>query len=141
MPLVTVMTAAFPSSRYNMVSLLCTSKTRHLRGNHEEYWALRETACQGSSNKSISLTMKNSNGRDATARGRPRSFDREAAFERAMDLFWRHSAEATSISDLTAAMMGMTRPRLGAFGDTKRLFLEAVERPQVWAGKPGPHGR
>ena len=60
--------------------------------------------------------------------GRPLSFDREAALERAMLLFWRHGYETTSVSDLTAAM-GITAPSLyTAYGDKKRLFLEAVER-------------
>ena len=56
------------------------------------------------------------------------SFDREAALQQAMLLFWRHGYEATSLSDLTAAM-GITPPSLyTAFGDKKRLFLEAVQR-------------
>ncbi|RZJ94942.1 MAG: TetR/AcrR family transcriptional regulator [Brevundimonas sp.] len=58
--------------------------------------------------------------------GRPLSFDRDAALSQAMLLFWRHGYEATAISDLTAAM-GVTPPSLyAAFGDKKRLFLEAV---------------
>ncbi len=58
--------------------------------------------------------------------GRPLSFDREAALHQAMLLFWRHGYEATSLSDLTAAM-GVTAPSIyGAFGNKKRLFLEAV---------------
>lgn len=61
-------------------------------------------------------------------RGRPREFDRDAALEVAMRLFWSRGYEATSISDLTKAMR-ITPPALyGAFGDKKRLFLEAVER-------------
>lgn len=56
------------------------------------------------------------------------SFDREAALHQAMLLFWRHGYEATSLSDLTAAM-GVTAPSIyTAFGDKKRLFLEAVDR-------------
>jgi AcrR family transcriptional regulator len=61
-------------------------------------------------------------------RGRPREFDRDEALECAMRLFWSRGYEATSISDLTTAMR-ITPPALyGAFGDKKRLFLEAVER-------------
>src|SRR6478609_6768993 len=61
-------------------------------------------------------------------RGRPRSFDREAALERAMLLFWEHGYEATSLSQLTSAM-GITPPSLyAAFGDKQALFLEAVDR-------------
>lgn len=44
-----------------------------------------------------------------------------------MLLFWRHGFEATALSDLTAAM-GVTAPSLyAAFGNKKRLFLEAVD--------------
>ena len=63
--------------------------------------------------------------------GRPLSFDRDAALERAMLIFWRHGYETTSITDLTAAM-GISTPSLySAFGDKKRLFLEAT---QLYAG-------
>lgn len=65
--------------------------------------------------------------------GRPLSFDRDAALEQAMLLFWRHGYETTSISDLTRAM-GITAPSLyTAFGDKRRLFLEAARR---YAGDP-----
>lgn len=60
--------------------------------------------------------------------GRPLSFDRDAALERAMVLFWEHGYEATSLAELTTAM-GVTPPSVyAAFGDKKRLFLEAVDR-------------
>lgn len=60
--------------------------------------------------------------------GRPRSFDREAALDSAMLLFWRHGYEATSLADLTAAM-GIGPPSLyAAFGDKKSLFRAAVGR-------------
>ena len=68
-------------------------------------------------------------------RGRPRGFDRDQALEAALRLFWSRGYEATSISDLTAAM-GITPPSLyGAFGDKKQLFLEAVDRYQAKAGR------
>src|SRR5205814_5418 len=74
--------------------------------------------------------MKRANGKPVKPRGRPREFDREAALERAIDVFWRHGYEATSMSDLTAAM-GINPPSLyAAFGDKEKLFLEAVERYQ-----------
>ena len=65
--------------------------------------------------------------------GRPLSFDRDAALKQAMLTFWRHGYETTSIVDLTTAM-GVTAPSLyAAFGDKKRLFLEAARR---YAGDP-----
>jgi AcrR family transcriptional regulator len=67
-------------------------------------------------------------------RGRPRSFDRDAALECAMRLFWSRGYEATSISDLTEAM-GVTPPSLyAAFGDKRQLFLEAVTRYEQTVG-------
>ncbi|WP_067169189.1 TetR/AcrR family transcriptional regulator [Microtetraspora niveoalba] len=66
--------------------------------------------------------------------GRTRSFDRDAALERALEEFWRHGYEATSIAGLTAAM-GINPPSLyAAFGDKRRLFAEAVERYQETHG-------
>lgn len=66
--------------------------------------------------------------------GRPLSFDRDAALEKAMLAFWESGYETTSISDLTAAM-GVTAPSIyAAYGDKKRLFLEALRR---YAGDPG----
>lgn len=50
-----------------------------------------------------------------------------------MLVFWRYGYETTSIVDLTTAM-GITAPSLyTAFGDKKRLFLEAARR---YAGDP-----
>ena len=60
--------------------------------------------------------------------GRPLSFDRDAALEKAMLAFWQSGYETTSINDLTVAM-GVTAPSIyTAFGDKKRLFLEAMRR-------------
>ena len=65
--------------------------------------------------------------------GRPLSFDRDAALRQAMLTFWRHGYETTSVAELTAAM-GVSAPSLyTAFGDKKRLFLEAM---RLYAGDP-----
>ena len=72
-------------------------------------------------------------------RGRPRSFDRDAALEAAMTVFWNKGFEGTSISDLTAAM-GINPPSLySAFGDKEGLFLEAVERYEARQGEACPY--
>src|SRR4051812_12815037 len=73
----------------------------------------------------------------ARGRGRPLSFDRAAALERAMHVFWERGYEAASIADLTAAM-GITPPSLyTAFGDKEHLFLEAIE---AYGNGPGGFG-
>jgi AcrR family transcriptional regulator len=70
-------------------------------------------------------------------RGRPLSFDRDAALETAMHVFWERGYEAASISDLTTAM-GITPPSLyTAFGDKEQLFLEAIERYALGYGSAG----
>ena len=80
---------------------------------------------------------------DATApkpRGRPRSFDREQALERAMDVFWSKGFEAASLTDLTEAM-GINPPSLyAAFGDKEGLFMEAVQRYHTHSQEGCPYG-
>jgi AcrR family transcriptional regulator len=70
--------------------------------------------------------------------GRPREFDRDAALEAAMFLFWRKGFAASSMNDLCDAM-GIASPSLyAAFGDKESLYLEAIEHyvrthgPPVW---------
>jgi len=59
-------------------------------------------------------------------KGRPLSFDRGAALQKAMLLFWEHGYEATSLNDLTSAL-GVTPSSIySAFGDKKGLFYDAV---------------
>jgi TetR/AcrR family transcriptional regulator, transcriptional repressor for nem operon len=58
---------------------------------------------------------------------RPREFDETAALEAALECFWRHGYERTSLRDLTASM-GLTSPSLyNAFGDKQQLFSRALE--------------
>lgn len=73
------------------------------------------------------------------SRGRPRSFDRTQALERAMQLFWERGYEATSIGDLTTAM-GIHAPSLyAAFGGKDALFREAVEHYESVEGEATRH--
>jgi TetR/AcrR family transcriptional regulator, transcriptional repressor for nem operon len=61
---------------------------------------------------------------------RPREFDRDAALDRAMQVFWAKGFAATSTEDLVAAM-GIGRQSLyNAFGDKRRLYLESLEAYQ-----------
>jgi AcrR family transcriptional regulator len=60
-------------------------------------------------------------------RGRPRSFDRDEALERAMVLFWQRGYDAVGTRDLAEAM-GIVAPSLyNAFTNKQTLFEEAVE--------------
>jgi AcrR family transcriptional regulator len=60
-------------------------------------------------------------------RGRPRSFDRDDALKKAMELFWSQGYDGTSLSDLTKTM-GINAPSLyAAFGCKEALFREAAD--------------
>ncbi|WP_423033703.1 TetR/AcrR family transcriptional regulator [Undibacterium sp. Tian12W] len=59
-------------------------------------------------------------------KGRPLSFDRDIALQKAMMLFWQHGYEATSLNDLTTALEVTPSSIYSAFGDKKGLFLNAV---------------
>ena len=61
---------------------------------------------------------------------RPREFDRDAALEKALRVFWAKGFAATSTDDLRVAM-GIGRQSLyGAFGDKRTLYLEALDTYQ-----------
>jgi AcrR family transcriptional regulator len=72
--------------------------------------------------------------------GRPREFDRGAALEAAMVLFWRKGFAATSMNDLCDAMDVRSPSLYAAFGSKEALYLEAIQHyveifgPPVWDG-------
>jgi Transcriptional regulator len=59
-------------------------------------------------------------------KGRPRSFDREKALTRALDVFWQRGYEPASIAELCRAMEINPPSLYSAFGNKAGLFLEAV---------------
>ncbi|MCA3571157.1 MAG: TetR/AcrR family transcriptional regulator, partial [Bradyrhizobium sp.] len=61
-------------------------------------------------------------------RGRPRSFDVEAAVERAMNVFWSRGYHATALPDLLRATKLSRGSLYAAFGDKHSLFLRALDR-------------
>ena len=60
--------------------------------------------------------------------GRPISFDKNAALEAAMLLFWERGFEGTSMADLTQTMGLSPSSIYAAFGDKHTLFSLAVKR-------------
>jgi TetR/AcrR family transcriptional regulator, transcriptional repressor for nem operon len=62
---------------------------------------------------------------------RPKEFDRDAAVERAMSVFWRKGYAATSTDDLLDAMKIGRQSMYDTFGGKRRLYLEALERYQL----------
>jgi len=69
--------------------------------------------------------------------GRPRSFDREHALRRAMQVFWARGYEGATLTGLQKAMGGITAPSVyAAFGSKEKLFREAVELYSKTLGVP-----
>jgi len=62
------------------------------------------------------------------ARGRPRTFDKDEALERAMDVFWLRGYDGASMSDLAQAMALNPPSIYAAFGSKEGLFLAAIEK-------------
>jgi len=78
--------------------------------------------------------------------GRPKSYSREEALDRAIDVFSRKGFESASVQDLVTAT-GVNRFSLyETFGDKHSLFLEALDRyhakrrayTQALLEQPGP---
>ena len=85
----------------------------------------------------LSFTVTRYNGIMATdstqcvkkSRGRPKVFDRDAALDKAMKLFWQHGYEATSLADLVEAT-GAKAPTLYAeFTNKEGLFRATTLSP------------
>jgi AcrR family transcriptional regulator len=72
-----------------------------------------------------------------TQRGRPRSFDRQAALRRAMQVFWALGYEGATLNELQEAMGGIAPPSFyAAFGSKEELFRESVELYSQTLGAP-----
>jgi AcrR family transcriptional regulator len=70
------------------------------------------------------------------ARGRPRVFDRNIALRKAVEVFWEHGYEGTSLKDLTEAMGIASASLYAAFGNKEALFREAMFLYTAMEGQP-----
>lgn len=61
---------------------------------------------------------------------RPREFDRDEALDRATRVFWAKGFASTSTEDLLAAMNIGRQSLYNAFGDKRKLYIEALDRYQ-----------
>ncbi|MEX3527022.1 MAG: TetR/AcrR family transcriptional regulator [Burkholderia sp.] len=59
---------------------------------------------------------------------RPREFDRDEVLDRALRVFWEQGYAATSTEDLLGAMQIGRQSLYNAFGDKRKLYLEALQR-------------
>ena len=61
-------------------------------------------------------------------RGRPVAFNQEEKLEKALQVFWAHGYEGTSMSELVEAL-GINKPSIyAAFGNKEALFQKALEK-------------
>lgn len=73
------------------------------------------------------MTMATLSGTTRT-RGRPREFDRDAALDKALQVFSERGYHAASISELTEAMDLASGSVYKAFKDKRGIFLAAFDR-------------
>jgi TetR/AcrR family transcriptional regulator, copper-responsive repressor len=64
---------------------------------------------------------------ETTRRGRPPGFDRDAALEAALDLFWENGYDATTTRAITSAIDIEAPSLYAAFGNKRGLFAEVVD--------------
>ncbi|WP_035053987.1 TetR/AcrR family transcriptional regulator [Andreprevotia chitinilytica] len=67
-------------------------------------------------------------------RGRPRCFDRDQALRRAMEVFWKHGYEGSSLACLTEAMQINSPSLYATFGSKEALYKEALDLYDSEAG-------
>jgi len=65
---------------------------------------------------------------------RTKEFDRDQALRRAVEVFWDRGYEAASTDELLAAMGIGRQSMYNAFGDKRRLYLEALQHYQARSG-------
>lgn len=70
------------------------------------------------------------------ARGRPRTFDPDAALRTALDLFWERGYEGTSLNDLAQAMGIASASIYACFGSKEDLFRKVMALYGTTSGEP-----
>lgn len=68
--------------------------------------------------------------------GRPRSFEPDAALEKALTVFWEHGYEGASLAMLTEAMGISRKSMYAAFGNKEELFFKVL---QLYESGPGAY--
>src|SRR3954471_16407171 len=69
-------------------------------------------------------------------RGRPRTFDPDAALRQALDLFWERGYEGTSLNDLAEAMGIASASIYACFGNKEELFRQVMALYGSTSGEP-----